>query len=142
VKGRKVLPAIAAVASVSTIAAAATAAAATAAVTTASAAITTTATTAARAFRLRARFIHNKVPAAKILTVEAGDGAIRVFIVADFDEGESARLARETVANQADGRGADSQLAKPFLQLLFACIERKIADVKLLHLRNSFCPEP
>jgi hypothetical protein len=139
------LPAVAAIAAVSTIAATSTAAAAPAtAAAAAPAAVTAVSATptAARAFRLRARFVDNKVPAAKVLTIEACDSAIRFFIVGDLDEGEAARLSRESVANQADGRRADSQLSKPFLQLFFRCVERKITDVKLLHLANSFCPEP
>jgi hypothetical protein len=51
---------------------------------------------------LRARFVDNQVPAAKILTVETGNRTIRVFIAADFDEGETARLSREAIANQTD----------------------------------------
>jgi hypothetical protein len=85
-------PAVAAVATVATIAAAATtstaAAIATAAATTSA---VSPATTAARgAFRLRARFIHNKVPTTEVLTVEAVDRAICVFIAGDFDEREAA----------------------------------------------------
>jgi hypothetical protein len=83
---------------------------------------------------LRTGFVHDKVPAPEILTVEGSDCAIRLFIIGDFDEGESARLARETITNKADCGGIDTDLTEPFLQLLFRCVERKIADVKLLHL--------
>ncbi len=120
------LPAVAAIATVaaiptiaapSTTAAPSTAVAASTAATTT--AVATTSTAAARAFRLGTRFVDNKVPAAKVLTVETGYRAIRLFIVSDFDESESAGLACEAIANQADRRRADSQLSKPFLQLLF-----------------------
>jgi hypothetical protein len=134
------LPAISAVAAIPAIATAASAAAATSAITTAASAISAAASAATRAFRLWARFVDNKVPAPKVLTVEAGDRAIRFFIVGDFDESKAARLPRESVANQADGRRADSQLSKPFLQLFFRCVERKITDVKLLHLAKLLLP--
>jgi hypothetical protein len=101
------LPAVAAVPAISTIAAAsaatATAISTIAAATTTTATAVSTATSAAtRTLRLRTRFIHNKVPAAKILTIQAGDRAIRVFIVCNFDESEAARLPSETITNQTD----------------------------------------
>jgi hypothetical protein len=132
------LPAVAAISAVSAIPTTATTTPpATIPAASATVSAATAATSAAtRAFRLRARLVDNKVPAAKVLTVQAGDRTIRFFIVGDLDESEAARLTGETVANQADGRGADSQLSKPLLQLFFRCIERKIADVKLLHLRT------
>jgi hypothetical protein len=95
------LPAIAAISTISAITTAATAAATT--ISTIAAAPTTavsaTASAATRALRLRARFIHHKVPAAKILTVEAGNGAVCFLIIGDFDEGEATRLPSETIAN-------------------------------------------
>jgi hypothetical protein len=144
------LPAIAAIATATTVSAAITAAstaaaAASAATTTASTAATTiaavaTATTAiataARALCLRTGFIDDEVPATKVLTVETIHGAVGVFVVGNFDESETARLAREAVTNQTDRRRADTHLREPFLQLFFRGAERKIADVKLLHLRT------
>jgi hypothetical protein len=112
------LPAIAAVTTIAAaVATTATTAAATSATATTSTVASVSATTSAatRAFRLRARFVDHKVPAAKVLTVEAGYRAIRFFIIGDLDESKAARLPRETVTNQADGRGADSQLSKPLL---------------------------
>ncbi len=112
------LPAVSAISAVSAITTTATAAASAAisAASTAITAATAAATSAAtRAFRLRARFVDNKVPAAKILTVQTGDGAIRFFIVGNFDEREPARLSGETITNQADSRWANSQLSKPLL---------------------------
>ncbi len=119
--GKNVLPAIAPIASVSAIAPTTATASTTvaAAITAPTTAVTATAATAARAFGLRAGFVHYEVPTAKILTVQTGHRAIRVFIASDFDEREAARLASKTVANQADGRRADSQLSEPLLQLLF-----------------------
>jgi hypothetical protein len=83
---------------------------------------------------LRTGFVHDKVPAPEILTVEGSDRAIRLFIIGDFDESEAAGLARETITNQTDCGGVDTDLTEPFLQLLFRRVEWKIADVKLLHL--------
>ncbi len=85
---------------------------------------------------MRTRFVHDQVPAPEILPVQGGDGTIRFFIVVNFDEGETARLPREAVTNQTDRRGIDTDLPEPFLQLFFRSVERKIADVKLLHLRT------
>jgi len=123
-EGEEKLPAIAAVAAFPTITAASTAAsAAISAVTTTPAATTATIATASaaapRSLGLRAGFVDHEVPATKVLTVEASDGAIRIFIAGDFDESEAARLACKTVTDQTNCRGADSQLTKPFLQLLF-----------------------
>jgi hypothetical protein len=117
-KGKKnYLPTVAAVAAIATIAAAAAtstaAAIATAAATTPA---ISTATTAPRGtFRLRARFVHNKVPTTEVLTVEAVDRAIGVFVTGDLDEREAARLARETVTDQTNCRRIDTSLPKPFL---------------------------
>src|SRR5690242_453309 len=98
------LPAVAAVSTVAAISAApatattpaaipATASAAT------TAAITSAPTAAARTLGLGTRFIDYQVPATEILTVEIGDRAIRFFIIRDFDEGKTPRLAREPIPN-------------------------------------------
>ena len=131
------LPAIAAVTAVAAIPAAPTAAATTpiaTAPTAASATVATAPTTASRTFCLRAGFVDNEVAAAKILAVKTIDSTIGFFIVGNFDEGETAGLTREAIANQANCGSSDTQLTQPFLQLLFRCAERKITDVKLLHL--------
>ena len=85
------LPTVAAVAAISAIASAsATATAAAIASASATASAVSTATASARgAFRLRPRFIHDKVPTTEVLTVEAVDRAVRVFIAGDFDEREA-----------------------------------------------------
>jgi hypothetical protein len=130
------LPAVAAVAAITTVAAPATAPAAAIATPAApptTATITATPTTATGALRLRPRFVDDKVPAPEVLTVQAGHGAVGVFIVGDLDEGETTRLPREAIPNQADRGGIHTYLTKPFLQLLFRCVERKITHVKLLH---------
>jgi hypothetical protein len=131
------LPAIAAVSTVAAISAASaatapTAVAATAAATTA--AITSAPTAATRPLGLRTRFIDYQVPATEILTVEIGDRAIRFFIIRNFDEGKTPRLAREPIPNQIDCGRVDPYLSEPLLQLFFRCRKREIADVKLLHL--------
>jgi hypothetical protein len=71
-----------------------------AAITATTAAASTTATTAA--FGLRSRFIHHQVASAKILTVQRVDRAIRIVVVAQFNECKSSRLARKTIPNQID----------------------------------------
>ena len=86
------LPTVAAVATIATIAAAAATSTA-AAIATAAAtpsAVSTATTTTGGTFRLRARFIHNKVPTTEVLTVEAVDRTICVFVTGDFDERETA----------------------------------------------------
>jgi hypothetical protein len=133
------LPAVAAVAAIPTVATPATAPAATIATPAAApatTAIAATPTPATGAFRLRPRFVDDKVPAPEILTVQARHGAVGVFIVGDLDEGETTRLPREAIPNQADRGGIHTYLPKPFLQLLFRSIERKITHVKLLHQRT------
>jgi hypothetical protein len=83
---------------------------------------------------LRTRFIHYQVPATEILTVEIGDRAICFFIIRNFDEGKTPRLAREPIPNQIDCGRVYAYLSEPLLQLLFRSREREITDVKLLHL--------
>ena len=141
-RAERALPAISAVATVAAVAAAAAAAATTATAIPTSAAATATTVTASTttaatgAFRLGTRFIDNEVPASEILSVQGSHGAIGFFIIGNFNEGETTRLSRETISNQADSRGIHTNLPKPFLQLLFRCGERKIPDVKLLHQRT------
>jgi hypothetical protein len=98
------LPAIPTIAAI-TAAPAATAVAATpaATTTTASAAVASApAATTAAALCLGTRFIHHEVSPAEILAVQGIDRAIRVFIAVHFDERETARLARKTVADEID----------------------------------------
>jgi hypothetical protein len=133
------LPAIAAIATVSAITTATTAATTSTTIAAAASAITAASaatTTATRAFGLRTGFIHDEVPATEVLTVEAVHRAIGFFIIGNFNEGEPTRLASKTVTNQTDRRRAHTHLREPFLQLFFRGAERKITDVKLLHLRT------
>jgi hypothetical protein len=133
------LPAVAAVTTVAAItAASATTTASATIAATASAATTATIasapTAATRPLGLRTRFIDYQVPATEILTVEIGDRAIRFFIIRNFNEGKTPRLAREPIPNQIDCGRVDPYLPEPLLQLLFRCRKREITDVKLLHL--------
>jgi hypothetical protein len=134
------LPAVAAVTTVAAITAASAAATTTSATIAATATAATTPaiasapTAATRALGLRTRFIDYQVPATEILTVEIGDRAIRFFIIRNFDEGKTPRLAREPIPNQIDCGRVYAYLSEPLLQLLFGCREREITDVKLLHL--------
>jgi hypothetical protein len=138
-KEKEKLPAIAAVPAI-TAAISATATATTATITTpaatTTAAVTTPPTTATGAFGLRTRFVNDQVPASEILTIETRHGTVSVFIVGDLDEGEATRLSREAIPNQTDCGGIHTHLTKPFLQLLFRSVERKITHVKLLHQRT------
>jgi hypothetical protein len=88
---------------------------------------------AATALCLGTRFIHNKVPPTEILTVEGIYGTFRVFVGVHFDEGETARLPRETVANKIYRRGSYADLREPFVELVFRRGKGKIPDIKLLH---------
>ena len=87
-------------ATASTTAPASAIATASAAATAAAVAATTAAATGA--FRLRPRFVYHQIPPTKILTVEGSNCLIRLFIVGDFNEGESTRLPCEAVTNQTD----------------------------------------
>jgi hypothetical protein len=117
------LPAVSAIAAATTVAAATTISAAsattaatmsaasaattTAAVAPASAAITATTAaastaTTSTAFGLRSRFVHHQVAPAKILAVQRVDRAVRIVVVAQFNECKPTRLARESISNQID----------------------------------------
>jgi hypothetical protein len=151
----KVLPTIAAViaaaisATVTTTAATATAttttssssAATTAATTAAAPATIATATTAvtaaaATAFRLRLGFVHDQIASAKILTIQAVDGFLGVFVDGNFHESEAARLPGEAVTDKRDRRRSDSNLREPFVELVFCGGKRKVTNIELLHLRT------
>ena len=134
-----ILPAVAAVTTVAAITAAPATTATSAAIAptasaTTTAAITSAPTATTRPLGLRTRFVDYQVPATEILTVEIGDRAIRFFIIGNFDEGKTPRLAREPIPNQIDCGRVDPYLSEPLLQLFFRCREREITDVKLLHL--------
>jgi hypothetical protein len=153
----KVLPAIAAViaaaisATVTTTATATTPAAATASASAATASATTaaapatiaTATTAvtaatAAALCLRLGFVHNQIASAKILTIQAVDGFLGVFVGGYFHESEAARLPGEAVTDKRNRRRSDSNLREPFVELVFCGGKRKVTNIELLHLRTPF----
>jgi hypothetical protein len=134
------ISATAATASATTAAASTTTAAATAATAAATPAAVTTATTAvaaaaATAFGLRLGFVDDQIASAKILTIQAGDGLLCVFVGGDFDESEAARLSREAITDKRDSRRSDSNLREPFVELIFCGGKRKVTNVELLHLR-------
>jgi hypothetical protein len=110
----------------------------TAAVSTASAAITAAtaaaSTTATTTFGLRSRFVHHQVSSAKILTVQRIDRALRIFVTVYLNECKTARLARETIPNEIDTRGTDTDLREILCNLFIRRGKRKIANVELLHL--------
>src|SRR5437879_13350167 len=80
------------------------------AATTASAVSATPPTATTAALCLGTRFIHHEVPPAEILAVQRVHRAVRVFVIAHFDEREPARLPSETVANQIYTRGSYANL--------------------------------
>jgi fatty-acyl-CoA synthase len=138
--GRLSLPAIAAiapVAAISTVAAAAPAAA-TAMSTTASAATAaeTASTTTATALLLGTSFVDDEIASAKILAVHGIDRAIGFFVIGNFNESETTRLAGEPITNQIDCRGINTSLREKIMQRIFRCGKRKITNVELLHLRT------
>jgi hypothetical protein len=91
----------------STTAVAATSAATTAAASaTASSAVSTAAapaTPTTAAFGLGLGFIDHEIASAEILAIERGDGFLGVCVTRDFHEGETARLARKTIADEGYG---------------------------------------
>jgi hypothetical protein len=103
-------------------------------------ATTTTAITAATraAFGLRLGFVDDQIASAKILTVQAGNGFLGVFVGRDFHESEAARLSGEAVTDKRDRRRSDSNLREPFVELVFCGGKRKVTDIELLHLRTPF----
>jgi hypothetical protein len=93
---------------------------------------------------LGARFIHHEVPPTEILSVQGIDRALGVFVAVHFDEGETARLARESVADKIDAGRGNTNLREPFVELILRRGKRKITDIELLHLltpsvRNLKC---
>jgi hypothetical protein len=119
--GRENLPTIAAIAAVTPITTSSAATATATAISAVTAASSTTAAIAAAtasasgAFGLRTGFVDDEISATKVLTVQAGNGAVCVFIAGDFDEGKATRLPCKAVPNQTNCRWTDPQLTKPFL---------------------------
>jgi hypothetical protein len=99
---------------------------------------TTPATATSATLLLRTCFVHYQIAATKILTVQRVDRAVGFFVVGNFDERETTRLARETITNQVDCGRVDTRLREKFMQRIFRGRKRKIPNVKLLHLRTPF----
>jgi hypothetical protein len=116
--------------------------AATAVTSTTTAAVAPAPAPTAAPFRLWPRFIYHQIPAAKILSVQGIDRALRVFVIRNFDERESARLSRKPVTDQVHTRGSNTDLRKPFVELIFRRGKRKIPDIKLLHLLTPSARNP
>jgi hypothetical protein len=128
------LPAVTAVTAISAASTTTAMAAASTAATASSSAISAAAPTAATAtLSLRPRFVYHQVPPAEILSVKRVYGLVGFFVVGDFDEGEAARLTRETVANQIHSRGSYTNLREPLVKLFLRRGKRKIPDIELLH---------
>ena len=103
---------------------------------TASTATEAAAATTTGAGLLRTGFIDDQIAAAKVLPVHGIDRTIGFFVVGNLDEGETARLARETITNEIDCRGINTSLREKIVQGIFRCGKWKITNVKLLHLRT------
>jgi hypothetical protein len=110
---------------------AATTAAAPTTIATATTPITAAATTA---FGLRLGFVHDQIASAKVLTIQAIDGFLCVFVGGNFHESEAARLPGEAIPDKRDRRRSDSNLRKPFVELVFCGGKRKVTNIELLHL--------
>jgi hypothetical protein len=106
--------------------------------TSASATMAATSSTGAAAFTLRTRFIHNQRAAQKILAVECFDGFVCLGIVANFSETETARLSRETIAQQRERIRLHTNFRKKRCYLLFRGLERQITHIQFLHGRSPF----
>jgi hypothetical protein len=101
----------------------------------ATAAETAPAATAAALF-LGTSFVDDEIAAAKILAVHGIDRAIRFFVIGNFDESETTRLAREPITNEIDSRGINTSLREKIMQRIFRCGKWKITNIELLHLRT------
>jgi hypothetical protein len=106
-EGLPAVAAISAVATISTIAAASTPAA-TATMSAATATETTATAATAAALLLRPCFIHDQITATEVLAVEGIHRAVCLFVIRNFDESKTARLACKAVANEVDCRRVDT----------------------------------
>jgi hypothetical protein len=94
--------------------------------------------TATTTLLLRTGFIDHQIAAAEILTIEGIHRAVCFFVVVNFDESKTARLARKAVANQIDCGRVNTRLREKFMKRIFRGGKRKIPNVKLLHLQTPF----
>jgi hypothetical protein len=68
-----------------------------------------------------------------LLPVQRLNGALRFFIILNFDKAEATGLACEAVADQHNTGRSYSGLSEPFADFFFGSLKRKIPDVKFLH---------
>jgi hypothetical protein len=85
---------------------------------------------------LGSSFIHHQRAAEKIFSVERFDGFHGVGIICDFRETESARLIGETIPQQGERIGLNSNLREHRGDLLFRSFERQITEIEFLHDRS------
>jgi RNase P/RNase MRP subunit POP5 len=106
--------------------------------------VAATAAASTAAFTLRTRFVHHESATQKILAVERFDRFIRFGVVSNFGETETARLSRETIAQQRERIRLHANFRKQRRYLLFRGLERQITDIQFLHGRSPFasgkCP--
>src|SRR5262249_7130521 len=98
-----------------------------------SAATEAAAATTAAARLLPASLVDDQIAAAEVLSIHGIDGAIRFFVIGDFDESKTTRLARKAVTNQVHCGGVDTGLREKIVQRILRCGERKITNIELLH---------
>jgi hypothetical protein len=58
---------------------------------------------------------------------------LRMGIIANFDESESARLAAKAVAHDSDGFNGNTVFREKSVDILFSSGVWKVSDKKLLH---------
>jgi hypothetical protein len=82
---------------------------------------------------LRPGLVDHKCAAHELLAIERCDHFLRFSVVANFGESETARLTRKAVAKERQRIRLHPSFREQCLQLLFCCLERKIAHVQFLH---------
>jgi hypothetical protein len=87
-------------------------------------------------FLLRPSFIHHQRAAQKIFSVQGFDRFNGVGIIRNFRKTESARLISETVPQQRECIGLNSNFRKHRGDLFFRGFERQITEIQFLHDRS------
>src|SRR6185369_1589029 len=96
----------------------------------------TATTTTAAALLLGTSFVDDEIASAKVLAVHGIDRTVGFFVIGNFDESETTRVAREPITNEIDSRGVNTSLREKIMQRIFRCGKRKITHIELLHLRT------
>jgi len=78
----------------------------------------------------RAGLIYNEIPPQHLLAVAGSDSRVGLRGVVDLNKTESSRIARNTIANEANAVNSDPRLGKPVLDVFLGRLERKVTYVK------------